>query len=426
MYTWLLKSFYFLNRKNTEFLLNRAIRKSVPKTRHGSNFLYLAASCLPYHISGYTARTHALLTSLAEVNAPVIALTRTGYPWDRKDRISDTNLDCHLEGNVLYHHLRTPTRLKQVAHYSLAAAAQIEKFALSHNVGRIHAASNHVNALPGLIAARRLGIPFQYEMRGLWELSRASRQPGFNNSPAFKMGIALEKLVAQNADRLFVISEQLGNYISKNWDISQDRINLLPNCVTNALFSKNPGKTVTPGLLGYAGSLIEYEGMDVLLEALAHLRNRGKRILLRIIGDGEARERLQELASLLKLDEQVEFLGRKDQATAHELLGECEAICIPRKPYEVCKIITPLKLVEAMALGKPVFAADLPVFREELGELAEGWTFTPGDAQDLARLLEKQLTDKTALLKQGEELRKKARQSRMWEHFTDKILGKVN
>lgn len=419
----LLKSFYFLNRKNTEFLLNRAIRKNAHKSRQGNNLLYLAASCLPYHISGYTARTQALLNSLAEANAPVIALTRTGYPWDRKDRLSDTSLDSHLEGKVLYHHLRAPTRLKQVAHYCLSAATQIEKFAQTHHIGRIQAASNHVNALPGLIAARRLGVPFHYEMRGLWELTRASRQPSFYNSPAFKMGLALEKLTAQNADRLFVISEQLGSYIAQHWNIDKKRMNILPNCVPDEIFARTCNQPVKPGLLGYAGSLIEYEGMDVLLEALAHLRNKGKIVHLRIIGDGEAKERLKELSKRLNLEDQVDFLGRKNQNSTHELLMECEAICLPRKPYEVCKIITPLKLVEAMALGKPVFAADLPVFREELKELADGWTFTAGDAADLARLIEKKLADKRALLEQGEKLRERAKLTRRWQHFTEMILA---
>ncbi|MBH0312862.1 glycosyltransferase WbuB, partial [Alcaligenes faecalis] len=48
--------------------------------------LYVAASALPYHISGYTTRTHAIAQALQEAGGDVCVLTRPGYPWDRKDR----------------------------------------------------------------------------------------------------------------------------------------------------------------------------------------------------------------------------------------------------------------------------------------------------------------------------------------------------
>lgn len=416
MFNLLLEPFYRLNRNLTHRLLRKAMSETRPMRQRGGKLLYLAASCLPYHISGYTARTHAILKTLVENGIPVVALTRAGYPWDRKDRLADASSDQTIHDGVCYHHLATPTRLKQVAHYALTAAAEIEKFALAHEVGCIHAASNHVNALPGLIAAKRLGMPFQYEMRGIWELSRASRFPAFYNSAPFRMALGLEGFVAANSDRLFVISRQLADYAVRNWQISENKINVLPNCYS-------PGKTQAvqtdckPDLLGYAGSLVEYEGLDVLLEALAHLRNNGKIAYLRIIGDGEARERLEELSTKLDLGNQVEFMGRMEPAKAAAALGECEAICLPRKPYEVCKIIPPLKLVEAMSIGKALFAPNLPVFHEELGELGDGWMFEAGNAASLAKLLKKRLPDKTALREQGARLREKATATRQWRHF---------
>ena len=105
-------------------------------------------------------------------------------------------------------HSRTPRNNRFTALYAAQASAVLEAHARNTRAAVIHAASNHVNALPALIAARRLGLPFQYEMRGLWELTRASRQPGFKNSHNYHLGLELEGFVAAHADRVFVISEQ--------------------------------------------------------------------------------------------------------------------------------------------------------------------------------------------------------------------------
>lgn len=421
LFNRLLEPFYWLNRNLTRRILRQAMAERRPVGENGGKLLYLAASCLPYHISGYTARTHALLKALMDSGVSVVALTRPGYPWDRKDRLTDAATNQTIHDGVCYNHITKPTRLKQVAHYALAASTEIENFALAHSVGCIHAASNHVNALPGLLAAKRLGLPFQYEMRGLWELSRASRFPGFYNSPPYRMALDLEGFVATNSDRLFVISRQLAEYALIHWQIPEEKINILPNC--HSPIKEQPASTTAckPDLLGYAGSLVEYEGLDVLLEALAHLRNKGKIAFLRIIGDGEARERLEDLAANLGLDKQVEFMGRMEPEKAAAALLECEAICLPRKPYDVCKIIPPLKLVEAMSMGKALFAPNLPVFCEELGELGEGWMFESGNAASLASLLEKRLPDKIALREHGTRLREKATATRQWSHFTQSI-----
>ena len=55
--------------------------------------------------------------------------------------------------------------------------------AIEHRAGLIHASSFQNNGLAGLRAARRLGVPFVYEMRGLKQLLESARQPRFAESP---------------------------------------------------------------------------------------------------------------------------------------------------------------------------------------------------------------------------------------------------
>lgn len=419
------ESWMALSRRLTTGLLKRSLRTPAKVTAYqpvpGSR-LYIAASCLPYHVSGYTTRTQAVLQALQDSGRRVYAVTRPGYPADRKDRLDDAPGKQTQNGRVVYQHLLHPANNCPVLMYAYKAAPEIARLAELHGIEAIHAASNHVNALPGLLAARQLGIPFQYEMRGIWELTRISRQPEFNNSQAFKQGLQLEALVARNADRVFVISDQLGRYITENWGIEPERISLLPNCIDPENFPAQVTEVKITHTIGYAGSLIGYEGLDTLIDAVALAQQQGVRISVQIAGEGEARHELEQQCTRLGLDEQIRFLGRLPPEQAQKVIQHSQLVCIPRKPYQVCEIVPPIKLVEAMALGKPVIVPDLPVFRDELGAGDVGWFFQPGDAADLARVICLALENRERLKDMGCNAREQAITRRNWERFMDKVL----
>lgn len=423
-----------LSRRYTVRRLNRMLRrlttpscsKRIDRSQGltSGRLLYVAASALPYHISGYTTRTQAILCALQAIDPQVVALTRAGYPQDRGDRLVSDGQSMTVVDSVQYHHLRTPKNRWPVAFYAPIAARKIRDFAKEHGVTVIHAASNHVNALPALLAARELGLPFQYEMRGLWELTRVSRMPWFENSQAYFQGLELEGLVARSADKLFVISEQLGDYMVRNYGVKRERLHLLPNCVDPESFNLNDvlKERVVPKTLGYAGSLIGYEGLDVLIDAIALLVKRGQEVTLTIAGDGEERANLENQVRALNLSQSVKFLGKVSPDKAKEVVQTCDVICIPRKPYEVCKIVTPIKLVEAMAMQKSVIVPDLPVFRDELGPDPACWMFRAGDAQDLARVIDTVLGDDELRVSMAKKARQYALTQRGWGQYMGEVL----
>lgn len=413
----------FLTLKLLERAVRRPARLSAGYDPVPGSLLYVAASSLPYHISGYTTRTHEVICALNSVGAKVKVLTRLGYPWDRKDRVRDAAGETTLVDDVLYMHEREPSAVRwPVLQFALKGASVIAKAAARERVAVIHAASNHVNALPALLAARLLGIPFHYEMRGLWELTRISRMPDFEGSQGYKQGLALEGLVARHADRLFVISEQLGNYARQNWGISSERTALLPNCVDPHRFLPSDPRGVEPTTIGYAGSLINYEGLDTLVDAVDLLKKRGINVQVNIVGDGEVRKVLEEQVQRLGLTDRIRFFGKVAPGSAREILARCSLVCIPRKPFKVCEIVPPIKMVEAMAMGKPVIVPDLPVFRDELGASPAGWFFRAGDPFDLALAIEKAFADQDTLLEMGMRARAYAVAQRSWGKFVINAL----
>lgn len=392
-----------------------------PYTALPDRSLYLAYTSLPWHTTGYTNRTQAMLNCLQGCGFKVRALTRSGYP-------ADMGLPKHVGeiqvGDIAYDHAAFPSNRWPLLPYTAMSAGRIEREAKSFRASVIHAASNHTNAMPALVAARRLGIAFQYEMRGLWELSRASKEPEYKDTFLYKFGLELEGFVAKHADRLFVISKQLGLYAQEHWGIEPEKIELLPNCVDVNRVCPNTGGNVKDGLIGYAGAFVEYEGLDTLLQAMKLLKGQYQQAKLLLIGDGDTRPALERLAGELGLLDRVTFLGKLPPEMARVQLQCCSLVCIPRKPYQVCEIVPPIKLVEAMALAKPVIVPDLPVFRDEMPEDA-GWFFRAGDAEDLANTTRIALSNKELMRTKGQAGHQYVINRRQWNQHVGKILDSI-
>lgn len=417
-----------LHRQFTFGLLERLLRTG-PRDRRSfapveGRLLYVAQSARPYDINGYTARTHELLLALQE-ESDVHVCTRCGYPWDRHREASPAREDgffSTLVDTVRYLHLPAPRNNSLTAIYAGRAARSLEALCRKIRPAVIHAASNHVNALPALIVAKRLGIPFQYEIRGLWELSRLANNPDYKRSHNLALGLELEGYVARRADRVFVISEELARYARENWRIEENRLVLLPNCVNPQRFTgeERTEQGHRHPILGYAGSLVAYEGLDVLLHALKLMESPPR---LEIVGDGAARASLEALASSLGLGGTVTFFGRFSPREAIRKLKSWDMVCLPRRADMVCRLIPPLKLVEAMAEDKAILVPDLPLFRAETGNL--GNFFEPQNPQSLAQVLENLLKSRD-WTRQGKQNRQYVLERRLWRHFVPQILALAN
>ena len=408
-----------------KFWLRFFLPKQKPKYQKiDKSLLYVAASSLPYNISGYTIRTQSLLKAMQIAGLNVSVQTRPGYPWDRHDCLVEALNEKTVVNGIVYNHARKPTRYRPILAFALQGATEIEDAAKRHNASIIHSASNYANALPALFAARRLGILFHYEMRGIWELTRISREPSFKNSAAYNLGMKLEAFVARHADCVYVISDALGNFIQEEWGIEANKIKLLPNCVnSDEIISSDVTGNIEPMTIVYAGSLIAYEGLDILLDALALLKHQGKDIKLQILGDGEERFNLESKKNTLGLQDSVKFLGLRSQEEVKAIISRCALVCIPRKSYEVCKIVAPFKLLESMSLGKAVIVPNLKVFQDELKGEELAIFFQADDAEDLARVINDALKkiDKLNLI--GKNAQKYILKKRVWSKFISKNLN---
>lgn len=354
---------------------------------------YVAASSLPHHISGYTLRTHDLIRAIGRAGWTVQALTRAGYPWDRRDSAKiEADVLAYPVDEVVYQRLEGPgsnrTAFDQyvaAAAASLTAALKIRKPAL------VHAASNYVNALPALIAARRAGLPFVYEVRGLWELTAAQRTVTGETSERFEQTRELEIRVAREADAVLAINEALKQELVRR-GVPAERISIAPNSVDVDRFKPIPRDDELKEMLGVAdrfvlgfiGSIVDYEGLDDAVDCLALLERGGVKSALVIVGGGAAEAAVAARARERGVQDLVVMTGKVRPAAVPQYYSIIDVAVFPRKPSTVTETVSPLKPLEAMAMGVPVVASNVAAQAEMIRDGDTGLLYAKGDTAAFA------------------------------------------
>jgi len=237
--------------------------------------LYYVSQSLPHHSSGYAIRTHYLLTSLKAAGWDMACYARFGYPNDRWDFRVRPKVATGAEVDGVSYTFRPDRggfRTLSPVTYQRSAVDVLMDQAVAFRPAILHCASNYLVGQAGTEAARRLGLPSIYEVRGLWHLTRASKQPGYDGSEHYRMTEGLEVGAARRADHVLAITAGVRDLLIAG-GVGPERITLLPNAVDPDHFAprdRDAGLAAALGLrdqivLGFIGSFAPYEGLELLL-----------------------------------------------------------------------------------------------------------------------------------------------------------------
>ena len=138
----------------------------------------------------------------------------------------------------------------------------------------------------------------------------------------------------------------------------------------------------------YHGSLVERNGVDLAVEALARARESVPAAELRIFGHKTPfLERVMEGVHNRGLQDNVRYLGGRRLEDLVREIEDCDIGVIPNQRNAFTDINTPTRIFEYLALGKPVIAPRTPGIQDYFG--AESLVFfESGNAEDLARQIE--------------------------------------
>lgn len=369
----------------------------VPAEPH-RGILHLLTNSLPHTQSGYTVRSHAVLQAQRDAGLDPVAMTRVGYPVV-VGKLGAAARDV-IDG-IAYHRV-LPSRLAATPDGRLAQQAEaLGRLARSLQPAALQTTTHYPNAVVTREVAERLRIPWAYEVRGMLEqtwvagLGSAEARERAAASERFHLTREREAELASAADAVFTLSGSMRDDLVAR-GVPADRIALVPNAIDASLLERQPPAPADArgaiGLpregfwVGSTSSLVDYEGFDVLLDAVARLREQGHDVRALLVGEGTARPSLQAQAAALGLGDAAVFTGRVDRAAVVQHRDALDLFVVPRLDREVTRTVSPLKPVEAMASGRPLLVSALPPLLETIGgELeAAGAAVAPSDARALA------------------------------------------
>jgi glycosyltransferase involved in cell wall biosynthesis len=265
----------------------------------------------------------------------------------------------------------------------------------------------------GVIFTRDLGLaaflvrtPFNRRMRLIYEshgiadvvsaeIPKLLGRPDLVPSPAKLRRLARrEERVWRRSASYVTITQALLDELSHRFG-RRDRTFVVPDGGPDPAAFPAPPANVSqwPTLVGYAGHLYPWKGVDVLIQALAALPEANGLI----IGGHPAeqdRERVEALSRSLGLEPRVMFTGQLPPAEVALRLRDASILVLPNTASAISERYTsPLKLFEYLALGRPIVASNLPALREVLTDGETALLVPPGDAGALAAAIRRIATD---------------------------------
>jgi PEP-CTERM/exosortase A-associated glycosyltransferase len=257
----------------------------------------------------------------------------------------------------------------------------------------LHAHSPVLNALPALWVGRRTGLPVVYEVRAFWEDGAVNLGTAAEGGLRYRLTRGLETYALKRVNAITTICEGLRKDIVAR-GIPAAKVTVIPNAVDAQDFSPDgvPDAVLKRKLglqgarvIGYVGSFYAYEGLDTLIAALPRILAHEPDVRLLLAGGGPQEAALKQQAALLGLKDKVVFAGRVPHADVQRHYDLIDLLVYPRHSIRLTELVTPMKPLEAMAMGKLLIASDVGGHRELIQYCLANSLFRAGDAMDLAR-----------------------------------------
>jgi glycosyltransferase involved in cell wall biosynthesis len=364
--------------------------------------LHLVGKSLPESQAGYTLRTHYIATAQRQAGLDPQVATQMGFGHQGDDFARD-EVD-----SITYHRIPGPAagseRLDLWLDQHVQRVAELVRMV---RPAVLHAASDHLNAQTAQAVGEAFGIPVVYESRGFWEetwLSRQARTFGWDLQrladthglpDVYRLRRELEDHCRRGADRVVTLADVMAERIHAG-GVPKERITVVPNAVDvdafpvlirNRELAARLGIGADTTVIGYISSVVEYEGIDTLVSAYAAVKAASPTpVALLIVGEGQEREGLMAQAASLGLEDAI-FTGQVPHETVLDYYSLIDIFVVPRRPVEVCHLVTPLKPFEAFSTGRTVVLSNVRALAAIAQQSRAAELFEAGDELSLASVL---------------------------------------
>jgi len=179
----------------------------------------------------------------------------------------------------------------------------------------------------------------------------------------YKLMVFFERLTFKTADASIATNESYRNIAIQRGGMNPAKVTVVrsgPKLDRLKITAGNPvykkGRTY---LIGYLGVIGDQEGIDLLLESFKYIVERRKDVQLAIVGGGTSVESLKTLSLQMGLGDYVDFYGRVSDELLVDILNTADVCVNPDRPTTMNQLSTMNKIMEYMALQKPIVQYDL-------------------------------------------------------------------
>ena len=241
------------------------------------------------------------------------------------------------------------------------------------------------------------------------------------------MQVLLERLTYRFSDVVMATNASYAGLAVTRGGISPEDVFIVRNGPDLETFQAVPPdlalKHGKPYLVGYVGTMSSQEGLDILLDVALHLKTSGRRdIHFTCIGGGPGLPGLRKMVQDKGLEDTVEFTGRVSDEQLLKILSTADICVNPDKPCEMNDISTMIKIMEYMALGKPIVQFDLREGRFSAQDAAV-YADPRNQVGDFAAKIMWLLADPDARRRMGEFGRRRVEKELAWEYSVQNLLA---
>jgi glycosyltransferase involved in cell wall biosynthesis len=237
-----------------------------------------------------------------------------------------------------------------------------------------------------------------------------------------------ERLVLTGADHVVAVSEALRSYAT-DLGAGPDRVSIIPNAVDPDVFRPAIGPSpITQQLgwtdrfvVGFAGSMKPWHGVDTLLQALRLLGGVNSQFRLLLVGTGPMLPHLQEQTGQLGLAGAVHMTGAVPHEAVPDLIRAMD-VTVVSYAADADEYFSPVKLFEYMAMARPVVAARIGQVRDVIDEGRTGWFYTPGVARELASVIGMLAHERDVCRTAGAAARERVLHAYTWRHNARRVV----
>ncbi len=272
-----------------------------------------------------------------------------------------------------------------------------------------------------------------YEINGIANEEQKLKSHSFLNRMLVFLIQQAERIATHHSDRIISVTPQIESYLMANFSYSHDKVEIIGNGVDIKKFypihnealieqwKEKLGIRKEEIVITFVGNLARWQGVNILIESAIRLLSRGEKLKLLLVGDGPMRKELVRRVLESGFDKSVIFTGMisyRDIPFLINLADICAAPFILRRNQITG--VSPIKVFEYMACGKPVVASKIEglefIEKEGTGRLTE-----PEDIKSLEETLYNLIKEPKERLMMGGKGFQIARERFSWESRVTQI-----